>query len=240
MILKDVIRSILIFFHLDLTKNLQYDRLTKSIMKSTLKDDSNCIDIGCFKGEMLDLMIRFSGSGKHFAFEPIPDFYNKLISKYQGIVTILPYALSETNGSSTFHYVRNDPAYSGLRKRRYDIKNPDIEEIEVDIRRLDEVIPLDVKIDFIKIDVEGGEFSVMKGGMNLLKKNKPVIVFECGMGASDYHGTKPAELYRFINEEIGLKISLLKTYISKGLPLEEKEFEYYFNTNKEYYFIAYP
>ena len=83
--------------------------------------------------------------------------------------------------------VKNAPAYSGLNKRRYDTSTPDIEEIKVKLGVLDEIIPKDVVIDFIKIDVEGGEFGVLKGAQHLLKKHKPVIVFECGMGASDYY-----------------------------------------------------
>lgn len=46
-ILKDIIREILISLHLDLTKNLKYDRLTRKIFKKYIKKDNNCIDVGC-------------------------------------------------------------------------------------------------------------------------------------------------------------------------------------------------
>ena len=71
-IIKDTLREVLIFLHLDLTKNLKYDRLTKKILKKYLKKEYNCIDIGCHKGEILELMMHFSPEGKHYAFEPIP------------------------------------------------------------------------------------------------------------------------------------------------------------------------
>ena len=48
----------------------------------------------------------------------------------------------------------------------------------VELKKLDDVIPTDVTIDFIKIDVEGAELGVLKGAKNVLLKNKPIIIFE--------------------------------------------------------------
>ena len=235
---KDIIRQALNFMHLDLTKNLEYDRLTKSIMKRTIERNSNCIDVGCHKGEIMDGILRLAPEGSHYGFEPIPSLYQRLKNKYVSRATIYPYALSDKSGSSSFQYVKNAPAYSGLQKRQYEVENPDIEEINVELRPLDEVIPEDTKIDFVKIDVEGGEFAVLKGGQKLLSKNKPTIIFECGMGASDYYGTKPCALFDFLTEEIGLKISLLKSFLKNGESLNREDFEGYFKDNKEYYFVA--
>src|SRR5690554_7788214 len=72
MAVKDILREILINLRLDLTKNLEYDRLTRAILKKFLKNNHNCIDVGCHKGEILDLMLTYSPQGKHYAFEPIP------------------------------------------------------------------------------------------------------------------------------------------------------------------------
>ncbi|MBI9038336.1 MAG: FkbM family methyltransferase [Bacteroidales bacterium] len=207
-------------------------------MKKVINRNTNCIDIGCHKGEILDIMLHLAPEGKHFAFEPIPLLFNFLENKYGKNSTIYPYALSDKNGFSTFNYVKNAPAYSGIKKRKYDIDKPEIEEIKVELNTLDEVIPSNIQIDFIKIDVEGGEFGVLKGGKKLLVKYKPTIIFECGLGASDFYGVKPEEIYNFMTKEIGLNISLLKSFLKKSLPLTLKEFEYYYSTNKEYYFIA--
>lgn len=237
--LKNIIRSTLIFLKLDLTKNLEYDRLTKLIMKRIIDDNSNCIDVGCHKGEILDLILKFSPKGKHFAFEPIPYLFNQLENKYRNRAAIYPFALSDKNGETTFQLVKNAPAYSGINKRKYNIAHPDIEEIKVKLRKLDEVIPREVKIDFIKIDVEGGEFGVLKGAEGLLKKNLPVVIFECGMGASDYYGTNPLDLYNYLVQDIGLHIYTLRSYIKGNKPLTANGFEDCFRTNREYYFIAF-
>ena len=233
------IRSTLNFLHLDLTKNLEYDRLTKSIMKRCIQPQSNCVDVGCHKGEILDVMLALAPQGRHFAFEPIPVLFEHLQEKYKHKATVYPYALSDVSGTSTFQFVKNAPAYSGIHKRKYDTSSPDIEQISVELKTLDMLIPADTRIDFIKIDVEGGEFGVIKGSKQLLKKWKPFIIFESGLGASDYYGTKPDELFLFLTGEIGLKISTLKAFIKQEAPLKQKEFETHFNNNTEYYFIAY-
>jgi len=235
---KNLIRSSLNILHLDLTKNLEYDRLTKLIMKRTISSVSNCIDIGCHKGEILDIIIQQAPNGKHYGFEPLPYLFNNLKDKYKNKATILPYALANENGFSTFQYVKNAPAYSGIKKRKYDIDKPEIEEIKVELKKLDIVIPPDLKIDFIKIDVEGAELGVLQGAVQLLKRDKPIVVFEFGLGASDFYGTKPIDIFNLFTNEVGLKISLLKSFINNGNVLNLDEFEKHFNNNKEYYFIA--
>ncbi len=160
--IKSFIRKILTVCRIDLTKNLKYDRLTINIMKIILEKDSNCIDVGCHKGEMLDLMLKFSPDGAHHGFEPIPVLFDKLNDKYSKKAKILPQALSDEKGSTTFNYVKNAPAYSGIKKRHYDIKNPDIEQINVDLDKLDNLIDEGFKVDLIKIDVEGAELGVLK------------------------------------------------------------------------------
>ena len=238
MILKDTLRLVLNFLHLDLTKNLEYDRLTKSIMKKVIKKDSNCIDIGCHKGEMLQSILKLAPAGKHFAFEPIPYLYDQLKVKFEGQAAIFPCALSDKSGQTTFNLVKNAPAYSGINKRKYAVSEPEIEEIQVELKQLDEVIPAETKIDFIKIDVEGGEFDVLKGAKNLLNAHHPILVFECGIGASEFYGTNPSDLFQFL-ADLNYKTSTLRAYMQQGKPLTISEFEDAFNKNTDYYFIAY-
>lgn len=237
--IKGMVRETLITLHLDLTKNLKYDRLTRKILKDYLKPNFNCIDIGCHKGEILDIMLKYSGNGNHWAFEPIPDLFSKLKSNYiDGKVNVFPYALSDKTGSTTFNLVKNAPAYSGIKQRRYDIENPEIEKINVELARLDDLISSDVQINFVKIDVEGGELDVIKGGTNMLKSSKPLILFEFGKGASDYYGTTPQDMYDLLVDNIGLNIFTLKDFVNKKEKLSLEKFQEHFDTNSEYYFVA--
>jgi FkbM family methyltransferase len=238
--LKSTTRKTLNLLKLDLTRNLKYDRLTAKIMKRIIRNDSNCVDIGCHKGEILDLMLHLAPNGQHFAFEPIPEMAAELKTRFNGRANILEFALADHHGTSTFSFVRNAAAYSGLKKREYNIKHPDIEQIDVNITTLDATIPENTPIRFIKIDVEGGEFGVFKGAIRTLQKNKPYVVFESGLGASEFYGTNPVELFRFINGEAGLKISRLEDFSKRREPLSEEDFAGCFNTNSEWYYIAHP
>lgn len=236
--LKTIIRKLLTVLGLDLTKNLKYDRLTKKIMSIIIDENSNCIDVGCHKGEMLDLILKYSPKGKHTAFEPIPVFYDNLVSKYKNTAKIYPYALSDKIGHTSFQYVKNAPAYSGIKRRQYDVKNPEIEEIDVEIQLLDNLIATDTIIDFIKIDVEGAELGVLKGAKNIIKKDKPCIIFEFGLGASEFYGTKPEDIYSYLVEECGLKIFNLSDWVKMKEPLSLDMFSKTYHNSLEYYFIA--
>lgn len=203
-----------------------------------ISERTNCVDVGCHKGEILKEIVKLAPKGKHYAFEPIPDLYNTLLEKYGQFAKIYPYALSSRKGSSEFQLVKNDPAYSGLKRRRYSKAKPLIEEITVEMRTLDETIPKELDVGFIKIDVEGGEFDVIEGAKDLLKRCKPVIIFEFGKGASEYYGTRPSDIFLLISKEIGLKISTLKAFINDKKDLNIEEFIKLYDTNKEYYFVA--
>jgi FkbM family methyltransferase len=240
MYLKVMLRKMLIALHLDLTKNLEYDRLTEKILKQVLKPNSNCIDVGCHKGEVLDSILTNAPAGKHYGFEPIPHLFHYLKEKYDNQAIIYPFALSDINGTSTFNIVRNDEAFSGLKIRHYDFENPVIDEVVVETRRLDDILDHDLKIDLIKIDVEGNEFAVLKGAETILRKSRPIIIYENGLGASDYYGTQPLDVYNFLTKQIGLKIATLKMFINKTGSLSDNEYLKIYNNQEDYYFIAFP
>jgi FkbM family methyltransferase len=235
--LKQIFRRTLNYLHLDVTKNLEYDRLTHQIIRQCLKEESNCIDVGCHKGEILDAILEFAPNGKHHAFEPIPSFYQDLRDKYSEKAKIYPYALSDESGTALFNYVKNAPAYSGLQKRDYAVSTPEIEKIQVDVQRLDDLIPDDSKIDFLKIDVEGAEFGVIKGAKRLLTQDRPLILFECGLGASNHYGTQPQDIFDFLSE-IGYQLFLLKDFVQNKTGLSREDFISIYEGNKEYYFVA--
>ncbi len=238
--LKEIIKKALSRLNIDLTKNMEYDRLTNRLMKQELKPDSNCIDIGSHRGEVLEQMLKYAPEGQHYAFEPIPELFRYLQKKFSGKAHILPYALAEKEGVSTFNYVKNAPAFSGLKKRKYHIKNPEIQELEVNVKALDRLLPESLQIDLIKIDVEGAEFPVLKGAKNILKKSRPLIIFEFGLGASDYYNTDPDEFYQFLAKECQLKIYPIKNWFSNRVALSQKEFKDLYLENKEYYYLAKP
>lgn len=233
-ILKKLIKSLPIAF----TRNQRYDKLTKKIIKTICKADSNCVDVGCHKGEVLDIIRKYAPEGKHFGFEPIPDLYIDLVEKYSGsTVKIYDFALSNNYGTATFNYVVTNPSYSGLIKRKYDNPHEEDTSIVVKTEKMDTVIPLNTKVDLIKIDVEGGELLVLEGAVEILKRDKPVVIFEHGIGASDYYGSSPDKIHNLFTN-CKMKIFTLENFLNKGKQLTLAEFEKQYYNQVNYYFVA--
>ncbi len=240
--MKQLLKQLLALLHISVTRNQKYDAYTKKIIQQSLKPDSNCIDVGCHKGEILDLMMKGAPQGKKIGFEPIPFFYQYLTGKYSGdqLVKIYPTALYDNTGTTVFQHVLNAPAYSGIKQRKYDGKHVDIEQITVETGLLDHFIPDALQIDLIKIDVEGAEFRVMKGAAETLRRCKPVVIFEFGLGAAEFYNSNPMELHSFLTRECGMKISTLKGYLDHSPVLTETQFCSTFDNGSEYYFVAHP
>jgi len=216
-----------------------YDRQTVKIMERVLSGNSNCIDVGCHKGLVLTEILRLAPGGTHFAFEPIPYLFEDLRRNYPG-VQVHEMALSDASGTSAFHYVVSNPGYSGLKQRHYDRPNETLELLQVRTERLDDVLGENARVDFIKVDVEGAELQVFNGGITTIKRNRPVIVFEHGLGAADCYGTRPEQVYDCLSSRCGLKISTLSSWLDGGSPLTRREFKRQFRRAINFYFVAHP
>ncbi len=237
MMIKRIVKETLRTLHLDVTQNMKYERLTEKIIDKCINSATLCIDIGCHKGEVMELFLEKSPNLQHYGFEPIPMFYEQIQNKFQDRCRLFNIALSDERGETTFNYVKNAPAFSGLRKRDYSIANPDIEIIQVQLNKLDNIIPTDENIGFIKIDVEGAEYSVLKGAEATISRCKPYILFEFGIGASNYYDTTPSDMFKYFADK-NMFISLLNDWLNEKAPLNLNEFEKHFEANSEYYFIA--
>ncbi len=226
-------------FTLTRNKNSLYDSQTIAIMRRVLGPASNAIDVGCFEGGMLRHMIRLAPEGHHLAFEPVPENFERLKRTFAG-TRIYPYALGPNRGDASFHRVADHPALSGLRRR---IDLPDGErgnEIRVTMEALDNVVPSDFTVAFVKIDVEGAELGVLQGALRTLRRSRPVVAFECGLGGTDTYGVKPGEIFDFLAEQAGLKLSLLGAWLAKRDPLSRDAFIEQFENGINYFFVAHP
>jgi FkbM family methyltransferase len=234
--MKDLARKVLRFLHLDLTLNLKYDRLTEHIISKVLSAESMAIDVGAHKGEVLDVILKYAPKGKHVAIEALPNFAEALKLNYPK-VRVYSCALSDCNGITHFNYVKNAPAYSGMLQREYAVANPEIEYLQVDERKLDDLISENEWPELIKVDVEGGEFKVLKGALQTLKRAKPVVIFEFGLGASDKYGTKPDDIYYFF-DQLGYGLYMLQHFNQPEKQLSFEALNNLYHSKSECYFVA--
>jgi FkbM family methyltransferase len=217
--------------------NYRYDAETVEIIKS-LQPTANCIDVGAHKGDILKEILLSCPQGKHYAFEPLPYLFEELKKNFSKKAAVYPYALSDENGTTQFNYVITNPAYSGILKRKYDRPVEEDTLITVEQRKLDDVIPAEIPVHFIKIDVEGAEFGVLKGAKRILKQNQPLIIYEQGKGGSDIYGTEPGVFFDFM-KGFGYNISLMEYYLRGALPFSKEEYCLQFEKGYNFYFIAY-
>jgi FkbM family methyltransferase len=236
--IKRILRELLLFCQLPLTRNIRYDILTKRILKRNLLRDSSCVDVGAHKGEVLQIILQLAPQGTHYAFEPIPSLFERLNRKMGSYVRVFPYALSNQEGRTTFHLVKDDPAYSGLRKRLYRSEKTQVEEIEVDVKRMDNLLAARTQpIDLMKIDVEGGELDVLRGAESILETDGPLLIFECGKGATEFYNNTPEMVFEFLANK-RYRIFTLSHYLNGQKPFESDQFLAAFHSGSDYYFIA--
>lgn len=149
----------------------------RALLKSMLKRDSVCIDVGAHQGFFLGQFLEFAPMGQHLAFEPIPKLASELKHKFPS-VKVYENALSDYEGQTTFQYVPEFAGWSGLRRQSYP-RATHPQSIQVTLRRLDHVVEDHATIAFIKIDVEGAELEVLRGAAGVLRRQRPVVYFEC-------------------------------------------------------------
>jgi hypothetical protein len=56
------------------------------------------------------------------------------------------------------------------------------------------------------VDVEGGELGVFRGARETIARHRPSLLFEHGMGAAEYFGTTPDEVWDLLCGDCGLRI----------------------------------
>jgi FkbM family methyltransferase len=156
----------------------EFDRLTIEIAKKILKKDSNYVDAGAHRGEILKTLVKLAPQGRGFAFEPLIDLSEQLKRKYSN-VEVHQVALGDEESIATFYSLKDDSANSSLFRRPEREEGHWLEETRVQLRRLDDCIPTDCPIAFLKVDVEGAEINLFAGAKQLLIRDRPTVVFEC-------------------------------------------------------------
>jgi FkbM family methyltransferase len=202
------------------------------VLVSVLSPHSNYIDVGANVGSVLDDVVRLAPQGNHHAFEPIRSLAAQLQERFP-TVSVHTLALSDVPGKREFTFVKSRPGYSGFRERTYPGAE-DIEKIQVDAARLDDVLPSDYEPALIKIDVEGAELEVLRGARRTLERHKPVVVFEHGREGAVHYDTRPEDVFDLLVRELGLRLFDL----DGGGPYDRDSFVAAFEGGRRWNYVA--
>lgn len=172
------------------------------MIRKFLCEDSVLLDIGANIGWYCLNLAGDVPKGRILAFEPIPKTYNylerNLVINNLKNVELYNIGLSDEEEKAEFFY---DPRLSGatsLRDLHGDRKKC---RIKCRVTTLDKFSKGVISaIDFIKCDVEGAELFVIKGGLNTIRKDLPVIFLELLRKWSAKFGYHPNKVISTLNK----------------------------------------
>ncbi len=149
-----------------------------------LKPGMNCVDVGANLGFYSVKMasIVSSKGGKVFSFEPDPfNFWllekNRDENRLRDFIMTSQSACGEKPGEVRIVSDSNPANFGGMHIQRPEetaIATP----TSAPVLRLDDVIDLSVRVDLVKIDVEGYEPLVIRGMKRIINDSHPVIICE--------------------------------------------------------------
>lgn len=182
------------FFDYEKSDSLMIDRL--------VGDQDVMLDIGANMGWYSINIAISRRAAKVYCFEPIPRTYSYLEKNLElnscGNVVAYNFGFSDCEGEFDFYYYDEG---SGNASSANVSNREDVHVCKCKVRTLDAFsAELNSTVDFIKCDVEGAELLVFKGGLETLKRDRPIVFSEILRKWSakfDYH---PNEIFKLFNE----------------------------------------
>jgi FkbM family methyltransferase len=162
------------------------------------KDKNSFVDIGALFG-VFSLMFTARPGTVAYAIEPSPYAWPFLMQHVQANPSHLIIPLNEFLGDTTGVSVQ-----CGRDWKHIVAGKTSPEMVCRTTRRLDD-IPEIQRADCMKIDVEGYECQVLRGGRNMIEFYRPLIFLECHQATLPTVGESPESLWKLI-ESLGYDV----------------------------------
>ena len=186
-----------------------FERNQRGILDQAILPGSTILDVGANLGFYTCLFAKKVGqAGKVIAVEPTPMVFQSLqenvsLNNLNDRVTTLPVALSDKGGVAKMHvFSEGNEVYNSLGAMDSWLGEPPEGSIDVETTTMDSLlnkIP-DSTPCFIKIDVEGFQHQVLRGGLNRLRQMPNVaMMVEMNDLTSEQCGTSGNETLEMLN-----------------------------------------
>ena len=170
----------------------------QSIKKTSFKEDTFLIqkeivgtksltifDVGANRGQVTSEYLNLFPNATIYAFEPFPDSFNFLKSRFTGNskVQMFEKAVTSSAGIKEFFVNKNVDTNSLLKPQKTGLSSDEqvknMKTIKVEGVILDEFCKLNkIKhIDILKMDIQGGEYDALKGLHDMLSKSAIDLIY---------------------------------------------------------------
>lgn len=182
-----------------------------------IRKGSTALDIGAHIGSHTLVMAKLVGpKGQVHAWEPQLKIYQELLVNLDLNKATQAYAHFAALGDTHLRIAMSPPGKGNEGGTAMGSGGNRVELLPLDFYKLKNV-------SFIKIDVEGAEFSVLKGAAQTIKANNPVILFEA-WAKNKKQRQAAARIFQFLGT-LGYKhIARVSTFNYLAYPLGKKPY----------------
>lgn len=181
-----------------------FEQSIQNVYESVLQAGDVAIDVGAHVGRHAFLMAAKVGeAGRVYAIEPLPQCREHMTAQlagplkhYNKYFEILDCAVSDYRGQAEFVMAVDALAYSGLQERPYDSPTR-LKKLPVRVETLDHLFSGLERLNYLKLDAEGGECHIMRGATGLLARFRPLVTFEFGACTIGKYNITCAEFGQF-------------------------------------------
>lgn len=190
----------------------QYETACTAVMEALVRRDSVCLDIGGHYGYFTLVLASLASAGRVDTFEPLPSHAARIAESASrsalGHVTVHQKGVADVSTTMTLRFVAGGnydsmgylESCGGVVSESAKEQYPSFDSVSVETVTLDDLS--DIEPDFIKIDAEGAEAAILRGGMNLLSRRRPRLLLEV-------HGIKEAFQCAEVLRRVGYRVILV-------------------------------
>ena len=179
-----------IFSKRRISKTDSIQREEREIIMRCIKPGDVVFDIGAHHGNWSEAVMECHGKAELHVFEASSSSFAKVCKRMAGRATVNHFAMFNQVGEVTFHTYHDDARLSSIYRRE------SIEDQALPGGFITESVPATTvdaywkgqrrQINFLKIDVEGAEYDVLRGANQMLKEgNIDYLQFEYGSAFRD-------------------------------------------------------
>jgi FkbM family methyltransferase len=169
----------------------KFQRHVSSNKYISLPEDAVIFDVGANFGIMALQYAKLVPSGRVYAFEPTYYAFSKLRRNLQlnpelaeRVVAVQSFVSSSTSKETDIRAYASWKVGGAAKDVKHGVHGGAVKSAEgIGVVSLDDFYEENKigRLDFVKIDTDGHEYEVLKGGLKVIAEFRPIVIFEVGL-----------------------------------------------------------